>query len=126
MIRSSIKFVRDNLPGPLTGMEVGVRGGQHAVYILKLDIKRLYLVDPYRLSYSSNANDWYRAAHDLTSPHFRKVTWLVMTSEEAARILNDTLDFVYIDGDHSYEAVKRDLEMWYPKIRKGGVLCGHD
>jgi len=105
---------------------VGVRGGQHAVYIIKLNIKRLYLVDPYQLSYSANANAWYKAAHDLTFPHFRKVTWLLMSSEEAARIINDKFDFIYIDGNHKYEAVKKDLEIWYPKIRIGGVLCGHD
>ena len=35
-------------------------------------------------------------------------------------------DLVYIDADHTYEGVKRDLEDWYPKLKKGGVFCGHD
>lgn len=35
-------------------------------------------------------------------------------------------DYIYIDADHSYEAVKRDLEDWYPKVRTGGILAGHD
>jgi hypothetical protein len=35
-------------------------------------------------------------------------------------------DFVYIDGDHSYEGVKRDVADWYPKVKKGGILSGHD
>jgi len=35
-------------------------------------------------------------------------------------------DFVYIDGDHSYEGVTADIEHWMPKIREGGILAGHD
>jgi hypothetical protein len=41
-------------------------------------------------------------------------------------IKNESLDFVYIDANHKYDAVKKDLELWYPKVRKGGVFAGHD
>lgn len=39
---------------------------------------------------------------------------------------NKSLDFVFIDADHSYAAVKADIEAWLPKIKSGGVLAGHD
>ena len=39
---------------------------------------------------------------------------------------DEFFDFIYIDADHTYEGVKRDLEDWYPKMKKGGVFCGHD
>ena len=39
---------------------------------------------------------------------------------------HESLDFVFIDADHSYEAVRRDIEAWAPKVRAGGVLAGHD
>lgn len=39
---------------------------------------------------------------------------------------DNTLDLLYIDADHSYEGVKRDLEAWYPKVKPGGVIAGHD
>lgn len=39
---------------------------------------------------------------------------------------NETFDFVYIDADHSYEGCLRDLNCWYPKIKRGGILAGHD
>lgn len=40
--------------------------------------------------------------------------------------LNDSFDVVYIDADHSYEAVRQDIELYLPKIRPGGFLAGHD
>ncbi|MCP3943387.1 MAG: class I SAM-dependent methyltransferase [Desulfobacteraceae bacterium] len=52
---------------------------------------------------------------------------LVMDSLSAAKIFkNNSCDLIFIDGDHSYEAVKRDIDSWFPKLRKGGLLCGHD
>jgi len=35
-------------------------------------------------------------------------------------------DFIYIDGEHSYEAVSRDMADWWPKVKVGGILAGHD
>ena len=50
-----------------------------------------------------------------------------MTTNEAAGLFKDeSLDAVFIDADHSYEAVKMDIENWMPKVRKGGILAGHD
>jgi hypothetical protein len=52
---------------------------------------------------------------------------MMMTSREAAEIFPDRcLDLVFIDGDHSYEAVREDIGLWSPKVRRGGILCGHD
>jgi len=56
-----------------------------------------------------------------------KLTLMVMTSEEAVKSFEDhSLDMVFIDSDHRYSMVKKDIEMWLPKVKKGGVLCGHD
>lgn len=38
----------------------------------------------------------------------------------------ESFDFVFIDADHSYQAVKKDIHHWMPKVRDGGLLCGHD
>lgn len=55
------------------------------------------------------------------------VNTLHMTSEEAANILKDNLfNIIFIDGDHRYKGIKRDIELFYPKLKKGGILCGHD
>jgi hypothetical protein len=47
-------------------------------------------------------------------------------SVDAAEDIPDNLDFVYIDGNHKYEFVKQDIEAYYPKIKIGGVIGGHD
>ncbi len=52
---------------------------------------------------------------------------LKMTSVEASELFEDkSIDFVFIDGDHNYEAIKKDIESWLPKIKTGGVMAGHD
>ena len=37
-----------------------------------------------------------------------------------------SIDFLFIDGDHRYEGIKKDLQDWYPKVKHGGVISGHD
>ena len=50
-----------------------------------------------------------------------------LTSVAAAAAFSDaSLDFVFIDADHSYAATKADIEAWRSKVRPGGILCGHD
>jgi len=48
-------------------------------------------------------------------------------SWEGANFYHDaSLDFVFIDAAHDYESVKKDIIAWFPKIKKGGVIAGHD
>lgn len=50
-----------------------------------------------------------------------------MPSLEAVKAYKDeSLDFVFIDARHEYEFIKADIEAWYPKVKKGGILSGHD
>lgn len=52
---------------------------------------------------------------------------LKMTSLEGSKLYQDnSLDFVFIDADHSYESVKNDIESWLPKVKKGGYISGDD
>ena len=49
------------------------------------------------------------------------------TLEEVRRILGDEkVDFLFIDGDHTYEGVKRDFEMYSPLVKEGGIVAFHD
>jgi predicted O-methyltransferase YrrM len=50
-----------------------------------------------------------------------------MTSDDAVNLYKDgSIDFLMIDGDHSYEAVKKDIENYLPKMRSGGIIVGDD
>lgn len=52
---------------------------------------------------------------------------LTVTGARAALLFPDeSLDFVFVDADHRYESVTADLRAWWPKIRPGGAMAGHD
>jgi|TARA_Y100000294_G_C8518311_1_gene321810 hypothetical protein len=120
---------------PLIGAEIGVAKGNHAKQILSfLNIKQLVLVDPWVIH-----TDWINRTEDETYYENRyketlnkfsnnnKVKIIRDYSVNAAKMFDDKyFDFVYLDGDHSYEAVKKDLDSWYPKLKKYGVMCGDD
>ena len=60
-----------------------------------------------------------------------QVGWMVTTHrkpsvEAASDFQDDSMAAVFIDADHSYEAVKADLAAWYPKVKPGGIIAGHD
>jgi hypothetical protein len=48
------------------------------------------------------------------------------SSAAAKTYADNSVNFIFIDGDHSYEGIKRDLECWLPKIKDGGIIAGHD
>jgi predicted O-methyltransferase YrrM len=48
-------------------------------------------------------------------------------SEETVKnFTKNYFDWVFVDGDHSYEYVKKDLELYYPKVKPGGIIAGDD
>ncbi len=56
-----------------------------------------------------------------------KVTIVRAFSPEAAELFEDNFfDWVYIDGNHNYSAIKNDLIRWYTKVKQGGLIAGHD
>ena len=106
----------------LVGVEVGVFIGDNALSMLKhLNIKQLYLVDPYW-----NASRVKEKSRNRLSEYSDKITWIYKSSKEGIEHLPDNLDFVYLDGDHSYPTVRKEIELYFPKIKQGGILGGHD
>jgi len=107
----------------LVGCEVGVDKGDNAVNIFNiLDIKWLYLVDPYQVDPALK-----NVSFNKLRKWEKKIVWIYKTSEEAHKdVPDDSLDFVYIDGNHQYEFVKKDIRLWEPKVKGGGLICGHD
>lgn len=130
--RPMISFIAKNYQKrALTGVEIGVAQAYNAESILEsLPIKKLYLVDPY-MPYLE-AYGWvdprqhFLMARKRLSRFEEKVVFIKKKSSEAVDDVPNNLDFVYIDGNHSYEFVRKDIELYYPKVSRGGVLGGHD
>lgn len=60
-------------------------------------------------------------------PISEKIGIIKSLSWDGAKNYEDnSLDFVFIDAGHDYESVKKDLTSWFPKIKSGGILAGHD
>ena len=59
---------------------------------------------------------------------FNPTRWTLLRSfsHRVLPYVSPEVDFVYIDGLHSYESVKEDIHDWFPKLKSGGILCGHD
>ena len=112
-----------------TGCEIGVYKGNHALALLKRGVSKLYLVDPYNYGedfpYQANA-ETMTIAEKRVSKFKNNVQFVRRHSDQAANFVPNELDFVYIDGDHSPSAVAADCELWYPKVKFGGIIGGHD
>lgn len=48
------------------------------------------------------------------------------STKAADRFLNNSIDFVFLDANHDYDWIKNDILAWLPKVRKGGIIAGHD
>lgn len=56
-----------------------------------------------------------------------RVQIMRMDTKEAHKLVEDgSLDFVFIDADHTYEGCAADIANWTPKVRQGGLIAGHD
>ena len=126
---------------PSTFVEVGAWLGRSAA-LMAVEIENskkpitFFAVDPWTdggpdLRNTDHFKKLERPPYELFLENTRPVQHLIkplrMNSIEAsAQIQDGTVDFLMLDGDHSYEAVKADISAWLPKMRKGGVISGDD
>lgn len=118
------------------GAEVGVQRGEYSEQLLKAGVRFLHLVDLW-----AQQPDYFDIANVADAEHqknFKETCErMVMFRERhyihrgpsvrmSHSVKDDSLDFVYLDADHKYKAIKADLAAWYPKVRAGGVISGHD
>jgi|TARA_Y100000310_G_scaffold167546_2_gene167417 hypothetical protein len=138
--RSFVKFLKSTGKKDLVGVEIGTLDGWHALEMMEeLPIKKLYLIDPYAeyKDYDESVgnprkvqralNERMRVAKKVLKKYGNKVKFIREFSEDATQFIKDnSLDFIYVDGNHQYEFVKKDLNLYYPKVKKGGLFGGHD
>jgi hypothetical protein len=122
----------------ICGYEIGVERGDTYGYILNNcpTIKEWHGVDiwtPYKQYVTkSNGSKWphdqyHQHALSIAKKHEGKAFIHRDYSENIAKEVEDeSIDIVFIDADHTYEGVHSDILSWMPKVRKGGIICGHD
>lgn len=129
------------LPKNGIGAEVGVWKGMFSRRLLQGTAPaELHLVDPWAFSaefpqrrYGGAAvsdqkgmDTIYRDVAAAFQKNPRVKIHRLRSADAAPQFPDAYFDWVYIDGDHSYQAVLQDLRLWYPKIRIGGLLAGDD
>jgi GT2 family glycosyltransferase len=120
----------------LVGCELGVCLGFTLRYFLDStkNIDRVYAIDsytPYMDHWGQVTQDmvdrWKLGSLEILQIHKDRIQWLYMDSWSAANAIADNeLDYIFIDGDHNYAAVARDLRKYYSKVKPGGIFAGHD
>lgn len=132
--RSSLEPLIARIPHRSVMVEVGSLAG-FSTRVFARHFDKVISVDPYRAGYDDGHDknsDVGRLAlaRDLFTLRFidePKVTQHREPSAEACRRFADgSLDFVYLDGSHTYDAVAEDIRCWRPKVKRGGMLAGDD
>lgn len=128
----------------IIGAEIGVRFGKNAEQLLGL-LPRLDLLLVDRWEKPPAGDSFYNSGDGIAqrpAGHLRKAYYETLrrtelykdrrhikkmsSADAAAQIPDRTYDFVFLDADHSYDGVKSDIINWLPKVKIGGILCGHD
>jgi uncharacterized Rossmann fold enzyme len=138
--KSLHEWLKDT-PNPI-GAEIGVFAGELSRKLLKREDLRLYLVDSWAAHHSEDyakSGDFHASLNEAQQERYFRMTHHMVyfaadrakiirkDSREAAKDIPDgSLDFVFIDADHTYEGCKGDIEAWLPKVKKGGFISGHD
>lgn len=123
---------------PIRGIEIGTAGGDltKSLLLFLSNLEHIFTIDPWRhrekvefeASLPQEVLDAGKFnAYKSLIGYKQRVTILALPSDDAAKIIpQEKVDFVWIDGDHTLDQVKRDILNYMPLVRSGGILGGHD
>lgn len=131
-----VDIINENY-GEVTGCEVGVCLGVTSEYYMNniKNLKKLYCVDNYPeyVDWTNFVVDREKQdamkqhAYERLEKYKDRIEFVYEPSTEFAKTISDeTLDFIFIDADHSYEGALRDFESYYRTVKTGGLFSGHD
>lgn len=132
--------VKQHLGTVGTAIEVGVWRGDYSRNIARtLAPDRFIGIDPWELyeGYTDKPGNEFNNQEGLdhlylnVKESFEKEfdyaeIWRAHSVNASKHFENNSVDFVYLDADHKYEPVAADIQAWWPKIKTGGILAGHD
>jgi hypothetical protein len=129
----------DRLPKDLKIVELGVFKGEFSEEIYKrMNPKELYLVDIWKGEFGSgdkdgnnhtvvkDMKDVYLNLKNKYAHHDNIFIYRKNTIDFLNSVSDDYFDMIYVDADHSYEAVTKDMELSFLKLKNSGILAGHD
>lgn len=128
----------ESLPKDMIVCEIGVFKGEFSEKLLtNTNPKELHLIDLFEGVVPSGDKDGNNMVYanlnneyELLTKKYKNNSTIVIHKGSSSDILknfkDDYFDMIYIDGDHSYEGVTKDLEVSYNKVKSGGYICGHD
>lgn len=115
-------------------IEIGcLRGHSTMIFNSTGKFKKIFCIDPWSPGYDPkdvNSDIDFKEVEnsfDYNIKNFNNIIKIKNTSKEAFdNWIYNKVDLVYIDGCHTYEAVKEDISLWINKINSGGIIAGHD
>ena len=131
VIRPAIKFMKEYFKQKvLNGCEIGIATGINSQIILKeLNIKKFYLIDIWD-NYDGYKWLWSKHNYELVKKKFQNDARIIIKKDYSKNVVKEikdnSLDFIYIDGNHQYDFVYQDISLWYSKIKINGIISGHD
>ena len=129
---------------PIRGVEIGVLNGNTSHRILAArPLMTHIMIDPWEVpaegsSYAMSNDTNSQKSQDAHNGAYEKTMACTAFAGDRAVIIRDyaenvvdkypdgSFDYIFIDGDHSYDGVKKDIAMWTCKVKKGGWIGGHD
>lgn len=107
-------------------VELGCFEGRTTAELAKNCNGSVYTIDPFSKGRLGICYGQVIAKRHMKREGVKNIHFIERFSHEAAKVFNNSIDFLFIDADHSYEAIKRDWNDWFPKVRRGGYIALHD
>lgn len=116
------------------GVEIGCLNGDTTIFLLECNSTlKITSIDPYITYIDWNGNDLgdrtasYETVIEKMKSYSDRFTLIRDFSDNVFdKFADESLDFIFIDGLHTYEQVKKDCQNYYSKIKPGGIFAGHD